>query len=143
MNDGIEVRLATEADAEALANLNYEFNGVLMRTDEVQESLASSTELVALGVRGGFPVGFACAQYFKSFCYGDGYGEITEMYVREKARRCGGATLIVAFLEAELRARGVRNVKILTGSRNDPAIQTYEKIGYSRDEEVVLSKKLY
>ncbi|OKP99797.1 GNAT family N-acetyltransferase [Paenibacillus sp. P46E] len=142
MNNPILVRLATPEDAESLAKLNYEFNGVLMDMHTIQETLVSSNELVALGIRGDTPVGFACGQYFKSVCYRELYGEITEMYVSENARRSGCATSLLSFLEAELRARGVKDVKIITGANNEAAIATYTKNDYTRQEHVVLSKKL-
>jgi ribosomal protein S18 acetylase RimI-like enzyme len=64
------------------------------------------------------------------------------MYITEVARRRGLATLLIAFIEDELRARGVTSVKILTGQRNEMAIKTYEKSNYARMKEVLLQKKL-
>lgn len=64
------------------------------------------------------------------------------MYIAEVARRRGLATLLIAFIEEELRERGVTSVKILTGQRNERAIKTYVKSNYARTEEVLLQKKL-
>ncbi len=108
----------------------------------VKETLGSSNELVALGVNGDIPVGFACGRYSTSFCYQELDGEITEMYVSEQARRRGCATALLSFLEAELRARGVREVKLITGVDNEAAIATYTKSEYKRQDDVVMSKKL-
>ncbi|MFC9708152.1 GNAT family N-acetyltransferase [Paenibacillus sp. NPDC056933] len=138
----IDIRWANTNDADALLKLNEAFNGVGTSIEEVKDSLALSDELIALAVIGGQAVGFACAQYFKSFCYRGLHGEITEMYITEVARRRGLATLLIAFIEDELRARGVTSVKILTGQRNEMAIQTYEKSNYTKTEEVLLQKKL-
>ncbi|QOS78513.1 GNAT family N-acetyltransferase [Paenibacillus sp. JNUCC31] len=138
----IEIRWANANDAEDLLKLNEAFNGVGTSIEEVKDSLALSDELIALAVICGQAVGFACAQYFKSLCYRGLHGEITEMYITEVARRRGLATLLIAFIEDELRARGVTSVKILTGQRNEMAIQTYEKSNYARTEEVLLQKKL-
>ncbi|MCZ1268106.1 MULTISPECIES: GNAT family N-acetyltransferase [Paenibacillus] len=140
--ENIHIRWANENDAEDLLKLNDAFNGVGTNMEEVKESLALSNELIALAVIDGQAVGFACAQYFKSFCYRGLQGEITEMYIAEVARRRGLATLLIAIIEEELKARGVTSVKILTGPRNEMAIKTYEKSNYARTEEVLLQKKL-
>ncbi|SEN34365.1 MULTISPECIES: GNAT family N-acetyltransferase [unclassified Paenibacillus] len=140
--ENIHIRWANGNDAEDLLKLNDAFNGVGTTLEEVKESLALSNELIALAVIDGQAVGFACAQYFKSFCYRGLQGEITEMYIAEVARRRGLATLLIAFIEEELRERGVTSVKILTGQRNERAIKTYVKSNYARTEEVLLQKKL-
>ncbi|WP_408894736.1 N-acetyltransferase family protein [Paenibacillus taichungensis] len=140
--ENIYVRWANENDAEELLKLNDAFNGVGTTMEDVKESLALSNELIALAVIEDQAVGFACAQYFKSFCYRGLQGEITEMYITEVARRRGLATLLIAFIEEELRERSVTSIKILTGQRNEMAIKTYEKSNYTRTEEVLLQKKL-
>ncbi|WP_413377723.1 GNAT family N-acetyltransferase [Paenibacillus taichungensis] len=140
--ENIHIRWANENDAAKLLKLNDAFNGVGTSIEEVKESLALSNELIALAVIDGQTVGFACAQYFKSLCYRGLQGEITEMYIAEVARRRGLATLLIAFIEEELRERGVTSVKILTGQRNEMAIKTYVKSNYVRTEEVLLQKNL-
>lgn len=138
----IHIRWANTNDAADLVMLNDAFNGVGMSIDEVKENLALTNELIALAVIDDLPVGFACAQYFKSFCYRGLQGEITELYITEDARGRGLATLLIVFLEEELRARDVTSVKVLTGKKNKIAIKTYERSRYSREEEVLLQKKL-
>ncbi|MDR9745242.1 GNAT family N-acetyltransferase [Paenibacillus taichungensis] len=140
--ENIHIRWANENDAEDLLKLNDAFNGVGTSVEEVIDSLALSNELIALAVIDDQAVGFACAQYFKSFCYRELQGEITEMYIAEVARRRGLATLLIAFIEEELKARGVTSVKILTGQSNERAIKTYEKSNYVSTEEVLLQKKI-
>ncbi|WP_244535747.1 GNAT family N-acetyltransferase [Lentibacillus halodurans] len=46
-------------------------------------------------------VGFACAQSYRSFCYSSAQGEMTELYVEEKARRLGFASSLIALLEVK------------------------------------------
>lgn len=137
------VRWANENDAAVLVTLNEEFNGVGVTTDEVKESLAKNDELVALAILDDVPVGFACAQCFNSFCYRSTQGEITEMYVQDTARRLGLATLLISFLEQELRLRGVKSIKILTGRSNEAAHQTYERSSYAIKDEITFQKKLF
>lgn len=139
--DEILIRWATVEDAAVLVKLNDEFNGPGATIPDVEDSLANSKELVALALKGEKAVGFASAQYFKSFCYPHLCGEITELYVVEKARGQGTAALLISFLEEELQRRGVRSFKVLTGHDNEPAIKTYEKNRYVRVEEIVLEKE--
>jgi ribosomal protein S18 acetylase RimI-like enzyme len=142
MEEGIAVRRANPEDADFLALMNDEFNEVRISPERIAASLGGSNELVAIGLLDGRPAGFACAQYYKSFCYTELCGEITEVYVREHARRRGLAILMLSLLEEDLRARGVRRLKIITGANNEIAIKAYEKSGYVRDTVVVLEKEL-
>jgi ribosomal protein S18 acetylase RimI-like enzyme len=135
--------LATEEDAEQLSTLNQRFNGGGRRpAAEIEESMRTSTELIAVAEMGGKIVGFGCAQSYKSFCYRELLGEITEMYVESSVRRKGIATSLVACLERNLKARGVTEIKVLTGKRNNAAIRTYENCGYTKDDERLLKKTL-
>ncbi|KGE18421.1 GNAT family N-acetyltransferase [Paenibacillus wynnii] len=138
----INIRWANTNDAADLVMLNDAFNGVGMSIDEVKGNLTITNELIALAVMDDLPVGFACAQYCKSFCYRGLQGEVTELYITEVARGRGLGTLLIAFLEEELRVRGVTSVKVLTGKKNEIAIKTYERSRYYRQEEVLLQKNL-
>ncbi|WP_405113410.1 GNAT family N-acetyltransferase [Paenibacillus sp. FSL K6-1217] len=144
MNSLITVRLASATDAEALSRLNQEFNGGEPRPPaQIIEHLHTNrNECIALAELNGIIVGFGCAQSLYSFCYEEPFGEITELYVQDAARRKGAARAIIACLEEELRERGVRRVKVLTGRRNAAAIRTYEQCGYVKDDEQMLEKPL-
>ncbi|MDO3679830.1 GNAT family N-acetyltransferase [Paenibacillus ehimensis] len=138
-----EVRMATADDAADLARLNQAFNGgELLPASEIIESMNRNSELIVVATMNGRVVGFACAQSYKSFCYREGLGEITEMYIEQAARRKGLATSMIALLEDKLAECGVKVIKILTGSDNDPAIKTYERCGYVKDDEIFLQKEL-
>lgn len=136
------IRLASLSDASVLVRLNWEFNEVLMPLEETEHRLKQSGEIVAIAYLGDDPVGFACAQSFQSFCYRELVGEITEMYIQERARRQGLAGMLLFFLEDQLIARGVKTVKVLTGHDNHQAVGVYEKSGYKREDEVLLEKEL-
>lgn len=137
-----EVRRAYIHDAEDLARLNEVFNGVVMTPEEVRDSLLRSNELVAIALLNGHTVGFACAQYFESFCYHEKHGYLTEMFIEDSARGRGLATMLMAHIEEELRSRGVSEVSVLTGSDNEIAIRAYEKFQYVRQADAVLQKNL-
>lgn len=113
-----------------------------MTSADIIESLNDSAELIAVAEIGGKVVGFGCAQSFRSFCYNGLQGEITELYVAEAARRKGIATSLIFYLEENLKKRGVKSVKVLTGRRNNAAIKTYEQCNFHQDDEQLLKKKL-
>jgi ribosomal protein S18 acetylase RimI-like enzyme len=139
----VKARLAAVNDAEQLSELNRQFNGGDRRpVDEVAASIAAGDEVIAVAEIDGQVVGFGCAQSFRSFCYRELLGEITELYVAESHRRKGVASAILACLEEQLKHRGVTEVKVLTGSDNATAIRTYEHCGYVRDDELLLKKEL-
>ncbi|WP_260870939.1 GNAT family N-acetyltransferase [Paenibacillus xylanexedens] len=138
----IQIRRAGAKDAKYLAQLNDEFNGVGISKEEIIESLSYSNEIVVIALINDRPVGFACAQYFKSICYSEPYAEVTELYITGDARRQGMATKVLDFIENELILKGVRSVKVLTGKKNETAIKTYENSNYIKKEEQVLQKKL-
>ncbi|NIK80601.1 GNAT superfamily N-acetyltransferase [Paenibacillus castaneae] len=98
--------------------------------------------MIAVAEISGKIVGFGCAQSFYSFCYEEPYGEITELYVEEAAQRKGIAIAIISCLEENLRERGVKSMKVLTGRRNNAAIRTYEHCNYVKDDEQMLKKRL-
>jgi len=139
---GKYVRWANEKDAESLAALNDEFNGTGVTKGEVEKSIAGTNEMIAVAILNDEAVGFACAQCFESFCYRGSQAEITEMYIRETARRKGLASMLISFLEQQFRERGVKSVKIVTGSSNESAIITYERSNYVRKDYIIFQKKL-
>lgn len=138
------VRLASSSDAEELSRLNQEFNGgeKRPRAKIIERLYKNHNELVAVAEISGKVVGFGCAQIIYSFCYEEPHGEITELYVEEAARRKGIAIAIISCLEENLRTRGVRSMKVLTGRRNNTAIKTYERCNYVKDDEQLLKKWL-
>lgn len=134
----IEVRRAVKDDIFELAAMNYEFNEA---HKHIIESLEDSKEIVAVAIYEKHIIGFVCGQYFKSFCYENLVGEITELYVREQFRRKGVATSLISFLEKELNFMGAKEIKIITNVKNEAAKSIYEMLGYKLKNWVVLNKK--
>lgn len=60
----------------------------------------------------------------------EGYAEIKRMFVRETARGLGAGRLILAFLEEQVRGRGVALTRLETGVYSHDAIRLYERMGY-------------
>ena len=132
------IRTATPSDAEALFHLNRAFNGEgLADAGRIRRSLAENDrEIVCVAERGGQVVAFCCGQLTESMCYPEKSGEITELYVRPDARRCGIASALVRFTEQRCIERGAAELRLLTGRTNHAARALYESLGYSIDGEV-------
>lgn len=57
-------------------------------------------------------------------------GELRRVFVRPDVRRAGVAAALVRALEAEARARGLREVVLETGIRQPAALALYRSLGY-------------
>ena len=138
------VRLAVPSDAPAVAELDLEFNEVLVPTTHVARSLeaggAGAGEIVAICYAGAEPAGFACAQAKRSCCYLQPTGEITELYVRPKYRRSKIAGSLLSLLEQELGRRGVKEIILVTSGANHAAKALYSSHGFSRKDWVAFEK---
>jgi putative acetyltransferase len=62
----------------------------------------------------------------------DGYAELKRMYAKPEARGSGVAPALLAHLEAEARAAGVKRLTIETGIHQHAAMRFYEKTGFIR-----------
>lgn len=138
------IRLAEAGDAEALRRMNADFNGDTgVSTDDIQESLLSSPEIVVVAYAGDAPAGFCCAQVHHSFCYPAPVAEVTEMYVKEPFRRQGCARKMLHFLETHLHITySVDELHLLTGCENAAAQAAYCRAGFQAKAEQYMTKKL-
>ena len=60
----------------------------------------------------------------------DGVAELKRMWVRPRARGRGVGRALLAAVEAEAAARGVRTMRLETGNLQHEAIALYERVGY-------------
>lgn len=60
----------------------------------------------------------------------EGYAELKRMFVREAARGHGVGRQLLAFLEEQVRGRGVTLTRLETGVYSHNAIRLYERMGY-------------
>ncbi|NYZ16965.1 GNAT family N-acetyltransferase [Azospirillum sp. RWY-5-1] len=61
----------------------------------------------------------------------DGYGEIKRMYVRPDQRGNGLGRHLLARLEAEAHAAGLRAIRLETGHRQPEAVSLYRRYGFT------------
>jgi putative acetyltransferase len=64
--------------------------------------------------------------------FDDGFAEIKRMYVRPGVRGRDVAQAVLARLEAEAKARGVKRLTLETGDVLHAAIRVYERAGFTR-----------
>ena len=139
------VRIATVQDAEQLEILNGEFNGEgETAADYIKNSLADNKqEVVVVDEQNGELTGFVCVQLKKSFCYDCCMPEITEVYVKPRYRRGGIARSMIIYAEEYCKARyPLYKFELLTGTDNIDAQSVYAKLGYAKDGELHLVKKI-
>lgn len=139
----IIARPAKTSDAPALKMLNELFNGEgTAGIPEIEASLKSNKqEIVCIATDADAPVGFCCGQITHSMCYKDPVGEVTELFVLKTHRRKGAATALMNLIESEFKARGVAEIKLLTGQKNKTAQAFYAGRGYEVEDEVLFVKE--
>ena len=64
----------------------------------------------------------------------EGYAELKRMFVAEAARGHGVGRQLLAFLEEQVRQRGVMLTRLETGVYSHDAIRLYERMGYVKIE---------
>lgn len=126
------IRLATPADAAAVARLNADFNDVQTDAAEMAARIArcTATERIFLAEIDGLAVGFLALWLFPIICAPDPYAEVVELFVEEAYRRRGiGRALLEAAIEVA-RLEGASALKLNTGFRNNAAQRLYFALGF-------------
>ena len=139
------VRIATVNDAEQLEFLNNAFNGEGETTlGHIKQSLLNNRqEVIIVAEENGVLVGFVCIQLKKSFCYDDYMPELTEVYVDPAYRNKGIASRMISFAEDYCSKNyPLHKFELLTGMENCTAQSLYQKLGYTDDHELHLSKRI-
>ena len=139
----IFIRKAVKADAPALLVLNEAFNGSGSASlQRIEDCLANNKqEEVFVAQHNGRLIGFCCVQVFKSFCYDVDYAEITELYVDADFRRQGVGGMLLNRAQQYFRANGINNFQLFTGGENTSAQAFYEKLGFSKTDELMYRKR--
>lgn len=135
------IRLATPADAPALAHLNHLFNKVLLPADLLASRLADPqhVEIALVAELQQKLVGFAGLRLVPTLFYTRPHAELTELFVEEPYRKLGLGRALVQAAEQLAQQRGATFLFILTGFDNEPALALYHQLGY-QDEDLALLK---
>lgn len=140
----VTIRRATAEDIPALYGLNRAFNGPGATTEEAMALALGQNdgEIVLLACREGEAAGFCCGRIYRSLCYGDLHGEITELYVEKAFRRQGVAGALMEEMERIFRTEGVRVATLVTRLLNTGAQRFYRSRGYLGDMKLIYRKEL-
>ena len=122
---------ADSADARVLiAELEHELEPLYPESSRHGYSIEKLLhEAVAFFVtrHGDIPAGCGGVQ-----CFGAEYGEIKRMYVRPGFRGQGSGRLMLGYLAAHVRRRGIPLLRLETGIYQSEAIRLYERFGFRR-----------
>lgn len=140
----LRVRRATLADVEGLVSLfdQYrQFYGQRSDPGRARSFLSErlrrreSTILLASGVRGAVPIGFAqLYPCFSSVSAGRSW-ILNDLFVAPHARRQGVATLLMTAVRRHAMRTDAVWVELTTGQDNRDARRLYEALGYREDHE--------
>jgi len=133
------IRAYSRVDEDAVVAL-WQASGLVVPWNDphadIARKLAEERSLFLVGELGGTIAATCMAGY-------DGHrGWIYYLCVAEEHRRRGYARAVMNAAEKKLRARGCPKIDLMVRNTNLSAIDFYGKLGYTRDEVVVLSKKL-
>jgi ribosomal protein S18 acetylase RimI-like enzyme len=157
----VTVRLASEADIEAVVTLNAVvqslhatlhpeiFKSVADRAGAraiFAARLASPENRIALADVDGAPVGYVFfeAQTLAetSFCHARRRLYVHHLCVVEAMRRQGVATALLRLVERQAAADGVAEIALDVWAANEEAIQFFESIGFAQ-YNIALKKLIY
>jgi GNAT superfamily N-acetyltransferase len=139
----IHIRVATAADAPALARMNEAFNGMTDSAAQIAARIIACApiETPIVAELEGQIGGFACVRVVPCVLYAEPYAELTELYVEPAFRRRGLARALIARAEQLARERGAAELLIMTGTGNAAAHALYRSEGYDT-YAVALNRKL-
>jgi len=139
----MHIRIASPADAAALARMNQAFNAVNDAPEQLAARLLACQDIETpiVAELDGQVCGFACVRIVPCVLYAAPYAELTELYVEPAFRRHGAGRALIAFAEQLARERGAGDLIIMTGLDNAPAQALYRAQGYDT-YAVALNRKL-
>jgi putative acetyltransferase len=122
--------LTDDASRDLIQELNAELSGAYPQPGANHFSLDADEVAPGRGAflivrREGVPVGCGALRLID-----DDTGELKRMYVSPTVRGTGLGRRLVAALEAEARALGVRRLVLETGTRQDAALALYRATGF-------------
>jgi GNAT superfamily N-acetyltransferase len=133
----MQVRTATNADAEALAGLFTAFSkphtGRVVTPAQILARLAACARLetTLIAEHDGVVAGFACLRVVPAMGSDEPVAELTDLFVAEPYRRRGIARALLQEAHALALARGASEVILHTGFDDRVAQSCYRALGYA------------
>jgi ribosomal protein S18 acetylase RimI-like enzyme len=115
--------------------------GWSLRRETYEKWLAEPDPFCLLARLDGRPVGYAMVTLgtgLRSWKVGERIGDVQTLSVLPDARASGVGTRLMDAVEAELRRRGIREIRLLVLSGNDTATRFYERRGLATISHVML-----
>ena len=128
----ISIRQAVAEDAAAILKLNQAFDDVRATVDHIAEHIENDIhfETPFIAIIGDCVVGLACLRVLPALCDEIPFAELTELIVDPKYRRRGVGRLLVRYIESEARAKGAKQISLMTSWNNKDAHKFYLELGY-------------
>jgi putative acetyltransferase len=134
MIEGIEIQRITDpshAQAAPLVAESHTYLGSLYAQEsnhaEELASLITGGSAFYMVSDGNTPAACGAVKFVTG---ADNYAEIKSLFVRERYRGNGLATVLMECLEANARDRGVTVVRLEAGPKQPEALNLYRKLGY-------------
>ena len=136
-DDGLRLRVATTADADAIAALVAAFRDFLAQAEPADAAVRTrlpqlladpATEFLLAEGAAGAAVGYLQIRFRASLWYGAD-AEVEDLYVAGAARAAGVGRQLFAFAVERARARGCRHLGLTTNERNQAAQALYASFG--------------
>jgi len=148
MNEGLQFRLAVEADAGVLLEFMrayYAFDGHAFDQEKARVALSALLNEANLGrawliLDGDKPAGYIvlCFGYSLEWLGRDAF--IDEFYLREEYRGRGWGRASMEFVEEAARKAGIRTLHLEVVQENTTALEVYRKLGFREHASTFLSK---
>jgi ribosomal protein S18 acetylase RimI-like enzyme len=138
----VEIRLASEADLDALVRLAVAFRdhfGFLTPVEaDLRASIAhllqdAATEFFLACNTCGMPLGYVQARYRYSAWTTALEAELEDVFVIREARRNGVGLHLVEFAVTRAIAQGCRTIGLNTNERNAGAAALYQRLGFEAE----------
>lgn len=129
---GIEIRTVTAEDAEAICRISSEDLGYGCEVSLVRqkiEALDPAREVVFAAVADGEVVGYIHAERY-SVLYFEDMVNYLGLAVDGRYRRRGAGTALVKAAEEWAVSRGIRQIRLNSGSSRTEAHEFYRRLGY-------------
>ena len=143
----MNIRIAGQSDAPALARLIEEFNSdhrtIVVTPEQAAARLAATqgVETTIVAEVAGQIAGFACLRLVPYMSGDEPYAELTDLFVAASFRRRGVGRALIERIERIARDGGATEVIILTGADNTAAQALYRGMGYG-DYAIALRRRI-
>lgn len=128
MTSDVQIRLATVADAAAIAEMSKAYVEHALpwswTPERVESAISRQSTNVVVARRTGTLLGFGIMEY------ADTTAHLVLLAVRSDHRRAGLGNTLVDWLEKVARTAGITGIRVEARSDNEPALGLYRKRGY-------------